>query len=64
MVPCEAKHTFVDLIQFADDVQTNLWELVFEEVEEKRQKVLDGKLFPEQRCEAADLSGKSRPDML
>jgi len=60
----EAKRTFVDLIQFADDVQTNLWELVLEEMEEKRQKVFDGRLLPEQRCEATDLGGKSRPDML
>ena len=41
------KPTCVDLIKFADDVQTNLWELVLEEVKEKRQKVFDGELLPQ-----------------
>jgi hypothetical protein len=52
------------LIEFADDVQTDLWELVLEEVEEKREEVFDGELLSEQRCEATDLGGKSRPDVL
>jgi len=61
---CETGPTFVDLIQLADDVQTDLRELVFEEVEEEWEKVFNGRLLPEQRCEATDLGGKSRPDML
>lgn len=56
--------TFINLIKFADDVQTDFRELVLEEVEEKREKVFNGGLFPKQRCEATDLGGKSRPDML
>ena len=56
--------TFVDLIEFADDVQANLWELVLEEVEEKRKKVFNCELLPKQWCEPADLGGESRPDML
>jgi len=56
--------TLVDLIEFADDIQTDLWELVLEEVKEKRQKVFDGRLFPKQRCEATYLRGKSRSDVL
>ena len=61
---CEAKPTFIDLIEFADNIQTNLRELVFEEVEEKRQEVFDGGLLPQERCEATDLCGESRPDVL
>ena len=56
--------TFVDLIEFADDIQANLRELVLEEVEEEREKVFDGRLLPKQRCEATYLGGKSRSDML
>ena len=58
------KHTFIDLIEFADNIQTNLRELILEEVEEKRQKVFDGGLLPQERCEATDLCGEGRPDVL
>ena len=42
----DGRHTLVDLIELADDVQANLRELILEEVEEKRQEVLDGGLLP------------------
>ena len=61
---CEATLTFVDLVEFANDVQSDLRELVLEEVEKKREKVFDCGLFPKQRCEAAYLGGESRPNML
>jgi hypothetical protein len=60
----EREPTIIDLVEFADDVQTYFRELVLEEVEEKRKKVFDGVLFSEQRCKATDLGGKSRSDML
>lgn len=63
-VPCEESPTFVDLIEFADDIQAYFRELVLEKVEEKRKKVFDGELFPKQWREATDLGGKSRSDML
>ena len=56
--------TFVDLIKFADDIQTDLRELVLEEVEEKWKKVFDGRLLSKQWREATDLGGKSCSDML
>jgi len=59
-----ADPTFVDLIEFADDIQTDLRELVLEEVEEKWEKVFNGWLLPKQWCEAADLGGKSCSDVL
>ena len=61
---CTRRPTFVDLIEFADYIQTDLWELVLEEVEEKWEKVFDGRLLPKQRCEATYLGGKSRSDVL
>ena len=62
--PCKTVPTFVDLIEFADDVQTDLWELILEEVKEKWEEVFDGELLPEQWREATDLGGKGRPDVL
>jgi hypothetical protein len=41
------KPAFIDLIEFADDVQTYFRELVLEKVEEKWKKVFDGVLFPQ-----------------
>jgi hypothetical protein len=63
-VPCKTKFTFVDLIEFADDIQAYFRELVFKKVEEKRKKVFDSELFTKQWREATDLGGKSRPDVL
>lgn len=60
----ERKPTFIDLIEFANDVQTYFREFVLEKVEEKRKKVFDGVLFPKQRSKTADLGGKSSSDML
>lgn len=45
----------VDCFQFADDVQTDFWELILEEVQEKREEVLDGRLFAEEGRKAGDL---------
>jgi hypothetical protein len=45
------------LIEFAYNIQTHFWELILEEVEEKRKKVFDGELFSEKWREATDLGG-------
>lgn len=62
--PWEMTSTCVNLIELADNVQSDLRKLVLEEMEEKRKKVFDGGLLPEQRCKATYLGGKGRPDVL
>lgn len=50
---------FVYQLQFRDDVETDIWEVVLEHVQEHWEQVCDCLVLAENWCEAADLSTKS-----
>jgi len=56
--------TIVDHLELADEVQSDLGELVLQKLEEQGQEVFLGRLLSEQRSETTDLLGQSSSDML
>lgn len=56
--------TLVHGFELADDVQPNIGELVFEQMQEERQQVLDGCFLAEQRCQPGDLGRDGRTNVL
>jgi hypothetical protein len=54
----------VNQFQFGDDMQPDIWEFVFEHLEEHRQKVGDGFFLPKNWRKTANLSSQSRPYVL
>ena len=57
-------HTSIDLIEFTDDVQSNFGELVFQQMQEQLEEVLNSGIFAEQRPQATDLLSHFSTDML
>ena len=58
------RRTGVNEFELADDVEPHLRELVLEQMKEQRKEMLDGGIFAEERCQAADLVGKCSPNVL
>ena len=56
--------TIVDHLELADEVQSDLGELVLQKLEEQGQEVFLGRLLSEKRSETTDLLGQSSSDML
>lgn len=57
-------HTFVDLLELADDVQPDIREFVLQQVQEERKKVVDGGCVTKERCKPRDLVCKGGSHML
>ena len=56
--------TFVDHLELADQVETDLAELVLKQLEEEGKKVLDSGLVTEEGSEAGDLHSEGGSNML
>jgi hypothetical protein len=52
------------LLEFTDDVQTNIGKFILQQVQEELKKIIDGRTMTEERCKPSDLICKGGPDML
>jgi hypothetical protein len=52
------------LLEFTDDVQTNIGKFILQQVQEELKKMIDGRTMTEEGCEPSDLVCKGGPDML
>ena len=56
--------TGVDLLQFRDDVESDVGEFVLEQLEEEGEEMFDGVILAEERSEARDLRSEGGADVL
>lgn len=56
--------TVIDLLELRDDVEAHVRELIFEQLEEERKEVLDGRVLAEERGQAGDLITERGANML
>ena len=54
----------IDTVKLGNDVQTNFRGLVLQQLEEKRQKIIDGDWFAENRSQAANMIGQGSANVL
>jgi hypothetical protein len=58
------KQTFVNLLEFTDDVQPDIGEFILQQVQEELKKMIDGGTMTKERCKPSNLVCKGSPDML
>lgn len=66
MKPCQYQSlywlwqpTIINLFQLANDIESDIREFVFEQMEEERKQMFDGGVFPKQGSKAANMGAQS-----
>ena len=60
----QREHTFINLLEFTDNVQPNIGKFILQQVQEELKKMIDGGTMAEERRKPCNLVCKRGPDML